>query len=246
MYIVTVFVARNVLSFALLTAATVLLTLISGISVKTVIKGIKPILYILIFTFIINVFWREGKGDPLFSFWIITVYEDGIYAAALMALRIIVLITGTSLILTYTTSPIMLTDGLEQLLYPLKAIKLPVHEFAMMMTIALRFIPTLIEETEKIMNAQSARGASFTSGSIISRAKALIPVLVPLFVSSFKRADDLAVAMECRCYRGGEGRTRMTKLSYGKVDLFIFLGAAVLLAGVILINTYTGDFIFSL
>ena len=156
-----------------------------------------------------------------------------------MVIRIIVLIMGSSLLLTYTTTPIALTDGIEQLLAPLKKIKLPVHDFAMMMTIALRFIPTLLEETDKIMNAQKARGGDFSSGSLIQRAKALVPVLVPLFVSAFRRADELAVAMECRCYRGGDGRTRMTKLKFAARDYILVILTVLFCAMIVTVNIYS-------
>lgn len=221
LYITSVFSAKNVYCFAYVAVFTAALILISKIPVKTVLKGIKPLIFIVTFTAAINIFWTKG-GEQLFKFYFIEIYSEGIMFAVLMIVRIIALLSGTSVVLTYTTSPIALTDGLEQLMNPLKKIKAPVHEFAMMMTIALRFIPTLIEETDKIMNAQKARGADFTSGSLARRAKALIPVLIPLFVSAFRRADDLAVAMECRCYRVGNKRTRMTELHYKPMD-FIFL-----------------------
>lgn len=228
LFIVAVFVANNPASFLLIGIVSLLLVIISRISLSVVIKGIKPIIFILIFTALINIFVTKGEGDPLVSFWVIEIYKEGIIRALLMAMRVIILIVGTSILLTYTTSPISLTDGLESLLSPLKKIKVPVHTFAMMMSIALRFIPTLIEETEKIMNAQKSRGADFTSGSLVQRAKALIPLLIPLFVSSFKRAEELATAMECRCYRGDVGRTKLVKLEYKGRD-FIFLAIFVIL-----------------
>ena len=228
LFIVAVFVANNPASFLLIGIVSLLLVIISRISLSVVIKGIKPIIFILIFTALINIFVTKGEGDPLVSFWVIEIYKEGIIRALLMATRVIILIVGTSILLTYTTSPISLTDGLESLLSPLKKIKVPVHTFAMMMSIALRFIPTLIEETEKIMNAQKSRGADFTSGSLVQRAKALIPLLIPLFVSSFKRAEELATAMECRCYRGDVGRTKLVKLEYKGRD-FIFLAVFVIL-----------------
>ncbi|MBP3401593.1 MAG: energy-coupling factor transporter transmembrane protein EcfT [Clostridia bacterium] len=228
LFIVAVFVANNPASFLLIGIVSLLLVIISRISLSVVIKGIKPIIFILIFTALINIFVTKGEGDPLVSFWVIEIYKEGIIRALLMATRVIILIVGTSILLTYTTSPISLTDGLESLLSPLKKIKVPVHTFAMMMSIALRFIPTLIEETEKIMNAQKSRGADFTSGSLVQRAKALIPLLIPLFVSSFKRAEELATAMECRCYRGDVGRTKLVKLEYKGRD-FVFLAVFVIL-----------------
>ena len=222
-FIVGVFMAKTPIAFLLIAISVILLVAASGISLKMIIKGIKPLIYILIFTALINIFMTKGEGDPLVSFWIIKIYTEGIIRAVFMAVRVILLIIGTSVLLTYTTSPISLTDGIESLLSPFKKIGLPVHEFAMMMTIALRFIPTLIEETEKIMNAQKSRGADFSHGSIVKRAKALIPLLVPLFVSSFKRADELATAMECRCYRGDKNRTKLVKLEYKTRDILMLL-----------------------
>lgn len=237
LYIVAVFSAKNVFCFLALALSIVILDAVSGISPKTLLRGIKPILYVLIFTVAISIFWT--KGETLLVDWgPIEIYLEGIYRALLMALRVIVLIMGTSLLLTYTTSPIVLTDGLEALLKPLKYIKVPVHSFSMMMTIALRFIPTLIEETDKIMSAQKARGADFSNGGIIKRARALIPVLVPLFVSAFKRAEELAIAMECRCYRGGDGRTKMTKLKFRFSDFVMIFLFAAFIAAIILGNRY--------
>ena len=224
LYIVTVFVANNTAAFAFLLLVTGLLIAVSRISFKVILKSVKPIIFILFFTALINLFMTGGEGEPLVSFWIIKIYTEGIVRAVFMALRVIILIVGTSLLLTYTTSPISLTDGLESLLSPLKKIKVPVHTFAMMMSIALRFIPTLVEETEKIMNAQKSRGADFSSGSLAKRAKALVPLLIPLFVSAFKRAEELATAMECRCYRGDYNRTKLVKLEMrGRDYLFLFL-----------------------
>ncbi len=238
LYVVAVFVAKNIFCFALLGLSVVFLVSVSGISAKTIIKGVKPIIFVVFFTMILNIFLTTSESEPLFQFKFITIYEDGIWRAVYMALRVIILVIGTSLFVSYTTSPIMLTDALEDLLTPLKKIKVPVHEFAMMMSIALRFVPTLIEETDKIMNAQKARGADFSNGSILKRAKALIPVLVPLFVSSFKRAEDLAMAMECRCYRGGKGRTRLVKLQFSARD-FLFMALFVsLIVCVVLMNRY--------
>ena len=230
LFIVAVFVANNPASFLLIGIATLLLVSVSRISHSVIFKGIKPILFIILFTAIINIFMTKGDGAPLVEFWVIKIYKEGIIRAILMALRVVILIVGTSVLLTYTTSPISLTDGLESLLSPLKKIKVPVHTFAMMMSIALRFIPTLVEETEKIMNAQKSRGADFTSGSLAKRAKALVPLLIPLFVSSFKRAEELATAMECRCYRGDVGRTKLVKLEYKARD-FVFLAIFAVLLG---------------
>ena len=239
LYIVASFLCKNVFSFALLALSALTLILISKIPVKIVLKSIKAIIFIMIFTAILNIFWTKGTPEELlFSWRFINVYTSGLYNALFIAVRIISMIIGTSIFLTYTTTPIQLTDGLEQLLYPLTFIKVPVHEFAMMMTIALRFIPTIIEETEKIMSAQKARGADFTNGSLTKRAKALIPVLIPLFVSAFRRAGELATAMTCRCYRGGKGRTRLNvlKLSYRDfVALFVILAFG---AGLIFLNLY--------
>lgn len=208
LYIVCSFLCKNILSFTLLAISSVLLIILGNIPLKIVLRGLRPVLIILIFTAVINVFWTSG--DVLLFEWnFIKIYLDGIYNAVFIVIRITALIIGTSMFMTYTTTPIDLTDSIEDLLSPLKKLHVPVHEFAMMMTIALRFIPTLVEETDKIMTAQKARGADFSSGSLISRAKALIPVLIPLFVSAFNRAADLATAMECRCYHGGDGRTRM-------------------------------------
>jgi len=233
LYIVSTFLCKNILSFSLLFVSAVILILLGRIPLRLVFQSLKPVIFILLFTMVLNVLWTGGEGKPLLEFWIIKVYTEGIYNAVFIMIRIISLIIGTSMLLTYTTTPIALTDAIEDLLAPLKKLRLPVHEFAMMMTIALRFIPTLIEETDKIMTAQKARGADFSSGSLIQRAKALIPVLIPLFVSAFNRASDLATAMECRCYHGGEGRTRMTvrhlKVSdFVCLAVFIALGASLI------------------
>lgn len=238
LFIVAVFVANNPAAFLLLTLSTILLVAVSRISFGVILKGVKPIVFIVLFTALLNVFMTKGEGDPLVSFWIIKIYTEGIIRAVIMALRVTLLIVGSSVLLTYTTSPISLTDGLESLLSPLKKIGVPVHTFAMMMSIALRFIPTLVEETEKIMNAQKSRGADFTSGSLVQRAKALIPLLVPLFVSSFKRAEELATAMECRCYRGDKNRTKLVKLEYRGGDflgiaLFVLLLAAIVCSAIL-------------
>ena len=232
-FIVAVFLANNPVAFLLLLLSTLWLIALSRIALSTVLRGIKPIIAILIFTAIINIFFIKGSGEPLVAFWVIEIYTEGIVKALFMALRVTLLIMGTSVLLTYTTSPISLTDGIEALLSPLKKIGVPVHVFAMMMSIALRFIPTLVEETEKIMNAQKSRGADFESGGLIKRARALIPILIPLFVSAFTRAEELATAMECRCYRGDKNRTKLIKLQYKKND-FILMGAVLLLLGAII------------
>lgn len=224
--IVGIFFANNPASFFVITLLALVLIWISRISFNVIVKGIKPILFILLFTMILNVFMTEGEGEPLVEFWIIKIYTYGIVRAIFMAWRVVLLIVITSMLLTYTTSPIALTDGLESLLSPLKKLGVPVHTFAMMMSIALRFIPTLIEETEKIMNAQKSRGADFSTGSLANRARALIPLLIPLIVSSFKRAEELATAMECRCYRGDKNRTKLVKLVMRPRDyLWFFLTA---------------------
>ena len=237
LFIASVFLAKNVYCFAAVLAVSILLVLISRISLSVVLRGIRPILIILAFTMIINMFFTTGE-TLLWQWWRITLYLEGVYRAILMMVRVVSLIVGTSVLLTYTTSPIVLTDAIESLLSPLKKIKIPVHDFAMMMTIALRFIPTLVDETEKIMNAQKARGADFNSGGLVKRAKALIPILVPLFVSSYSRAEDLAVAMECRCYRGDVGRTKFVRLSYTVKDVFFLLALVAIGAAIVLANIY--------
>ena len=227
-YIVALFMAVNWVSYALMAAFLVIVIKISTIPPKSIIRGMKPLVLILVFTGVLNLFFTTGEGEPLVDFWIFTVYAEGLQRAIFMVIRILLLISGTFL-LTYTTSPISLTDGLESLMNPLKVIKVPVHELSMMMCIALRFIPTLIEETDKIMSAQKARGADFESGSLMDKAKALVPILVPLFISAFRRADELATAMECRCYQGGEGRTKMKLLRYTLWDFRAFGVGALLI-----------------
>ncbi len=211
--------------------------LLSKIPLKLMLKSIKPIIPIIIFTSVLNIFFLDGV--VLFKIGFLKITYEGLRTSAFMIIRIIALIMGSSL-LTYTTSPITLTDAIERLLSPLKKIKLPVHELAMMMTIALRFIPTLIEETDKIMSAQKARGADMESGSLLQRAKALTPILIPLFVSAFRRAEELAVAMECRCYQGGDGRTRLRQLHSSGGDYFALGLSIVFLDIVLLINCMTG------
>ncbi len=232
-YIVALFVAVSWISYGVMFAFLALCIGLSRIPVKSILRGLKPLVLIMIFTAILNLFFSTGE-TVLVSFWGLSITLEGLVRAVFMLLRILMMITCTFL-LTYTTSPIALTDGLESLLNPLKRIKVPVHELAMMMCIALRFIPTLIEETDKIMSAQKARGADFESGKLMERVKALIPVLVPLFISAFRRADELATAMECRCYHGGEGRTKMKLLRYSRRDYLAFAVGAVLLAGIILL-----------
>ena len=233
LYIVALFVAKSWISYGVVLAFLLVSIAVSTIPPKAIVRGMKPVVVILIFTGILNLFYADG-GRTLLRIGFLTVTTEGATRAFFMMSRILMLISGTFL-MTYTTSPISLTDGLESLLGPLKKLRLPVHELSMMMCIALRFIPTLIEETDKIMNAQKARGADFESGSIIDRAKALIPVLVPLFIGAFRRADELATAMECRCYRGGEGRTKMKLLRYNRNDFCAFGCLAALVAVVALL-----------
>lgn len=214
--IVAIFMARTAESYIVVSLFTFLVMLISKVPIKTYIKSLKPILYIIVFTALLNMFLTNGEDLPIFGYSVgITV--EGVILAVKMAVRLILLIIGSSA-LTYTTSPMALTDGIEKLLKPLSKIGFPTHELSMMMSIAIKFIPTLIEETDKIIKAQQARGASFDTGSIFKRAKALIPMLVPLFISAFRRADDLAVAMESRCYMGGDGRTRMKEIKFTHKD----------------------------
>ena len=236
-YIVALFLATSWVSYALMAAFLLIVIKISTIPPKSIVKGMKPLVLILVFTGVLNIFFTAGEGKPLVDFWIFTIYTEGIVRAFFMVIRILMLIAGTFL-LTYTTSPLSLTDGLESLMGPLKKIGVPVHELSMMMCIALRFIPTLIEETDKIMCAQKARGADFESGSLMDKAKALIPILVPLFISAFRRADELATAMECRCYQGGDGRTKMKLLRYRRWDFQTFGVGIVLIAAVCVLRSF--------
>ncbi len=235
-YIVALFTAGSWLSYGVMLAFLGVVIAISRIPLKSVVSGMKPLVMILIFTGVLNLFFTDGETE-LVHFWIITITLEGVVRAVFMVARILMLIAGT-FPLTYTTSPIALTDGLESLLSPLKKLRLPVHELAMMMCIALRFIPTLIEETDKIMSAQKARGADFESGKLMERVKALVPILVPLFISAFRRADELATAMECRCYQGGDGRTKMKLLRYKLRDIQTFGVGALLLALVITLVSF--------
>lgn len=241
LYIVCSFLCKNLLSFALLALSAIVLILCGRVPIRIVLRGLRPVLIILAFTAFLNIFWTKGE-HLLFAWKFIAIYAEGLYAAAFMMVRIATLIIGTGMLLTYTTTPIALTDALEDLLSPLKKIKVPVHEFAMMMTIALRFVPTLVDETDRIMSAQKARGADFLSGSLINRVKALLPILVPLFVSSFRRADELATAMECRCYHGGEGRTKMTVTKMGASDIFALLLIVVFGAAIVLVNIFAAKY----
>ncbi len=242
-YIVAAFLCKNTLSFALLLLSALALVLLSRIPLRIVMRSIRALIFIMIFTAVINVFWiADATSEPIFEWQFIKIYEKGLYHAVFIVLRILCMVIGTSIFLTYTTSPIALTDAIESLLYPLTLLKLNVHTFAMMMTIALRFIPTIMEETEKIMAAQKARGADFTTGSLAARARALVPIIVPLFASAFRRADELATAMECRCYHGGKGRTKLRILHFRVRDAVALLGVAVLIAGIVLVNIYGARF----
>ena len=216
-YVVVLFMSTNIPGLVLSGAVVLAMYKVSGIPLKMLKKSIKPLMPLIFFTVVLNLFFITGE-TPLFTVWKISIYPEAVMFCLVMICRIVFLISGTSL-LTYTTSTIALTDGLEALMKPLNKIHFPVHEMAMMMTIALRFIPTLIEETDKIMNAQKSRGALLDSGSFMDRVKALVPILVPLFISAFRRAEELATAMECRCYHGGEGRTRLRQLKITQADI---------------------------
>ena len=233
LYIIALFNTKGWVSNGLILVLTLVCMRIADIRLSNIFKGLKPMLFIIILTALLNLFYTGGT--PIREGWIIT--WEGLDRAVKMILRITLLITGTFL-LTYTTSPMALTDGLELLLNPLKKLKVPVHALTLMMSMALRFIPTLIEETDKIMSAQRARGADFETGNLIQRAKALLPILVPLFVSAFRRADELAVAMESRCYHGGEGRTRMKQLHYTGIDAAALVLGAVVTAGIFVLKHY--------
>lgn len=219
MYMTAVFLIKSYTAYAAACLFILSVVFVSGITFKYVFKGLKPIFIIIVFTAIINILFTGGQ--PVFSAGFLHITREGITIAVQVVLRLTLLIVGASL-LTFTTTPLALTDGIEKIFNPFKKLGAPVHEIAMMMVIALKFIPILLEETDKIMKAQASRGADFESGNILARAKSFVPVLVPLFISAFKRADDLAIAMEARCYRGGEGRTRIRKLRFGRVDLYVF------------------------
>ena len=235
LYIIALFCAKNLLSYALLAAVLAACVRVSRVGLRALVRGLKPVLFIIVFTGILNLFFTPGDRYVL-EWGFLRVSDTGLRNAVFMVLRIMLLIMGTFL-MTYTTSPISLTDGLERLLNWMKKLRVPVHELAMMMSIALRFIPTLIEETDKIMSAQKARGADFESGGLIQKAKALIPILVPLFISAFRRADELATAMECRCYHGGEGRTKLHVLRYQARDYIALTGGVMILAVVIVLRS---------
>lgn len=234
-YIVALFIAKSIASYGVCLLALILFVSLAKIRLSALLKGLKPLLFVIILTAVLNIFYTPGT--VLVKWWIFRITKEGLIKAGFMALRIVLLVMGTFM-LTYTTSPIMLTYGLEQLLGPLKKLHVPVHELAMMMSMALRLIPTLIEETDKIMSAQKARGAEFDTGNLIQKAKALLPILIPLFVSSFRRADELAVAMESRCYHGGEGRTRLRNLKLEARDAGAFLLTALMLGGVITLSVF--------
>ena len=229
-YIVAIFLCKALVSYGLALVVLLLLIAISRVQPKVFLKGMKPVIFIVICTALLNLFYTSGT--VLWSFGILKITEEGIWKAGFMVLRILMLIACT-LLLTYTTSHILLTDGLERLLRPLKKVRFPVHELSMMMSIALRFIPTLIQETDKIISAQKARGANFDDGNLFQRAKAMVPLLVPLFVSSFRRADELATAMECRCYHGGQGRTKLHQLHYHSRDAVAVICCVILFSGVV-------------
>ena len=236
LYIVALFCAQGILTYAIMGLCLALCVRISKVGVKQLVKGLKPVLFIILFTGILNLFFTPGERY-LVEWGFLRISDTGLKNAIFMVLRIMLLIMGTFL-MTYTTSPISLTDGLERLLGGLKKVHVPVHELAMMMSIALRFIPTLIEETDKIMCAQRARGADFDSGNLIQKAKAMIPILVPLFISAFRRADELATAMECRCYHGGEGRTKLHVLKYESRDYVALVLGVLVLAAVIVLRRF--------
>lgn len=236
LYIVCTFLCKNALCFAVLVLSALALIALSKIPIRLVLRTLRPLIFILLFTSAINIFWTRGERLLTPESWWIHIYAEGLWNALFMLLRITVLLASTGIFLSFTTTPIALTDALEQLFSPLKKIKVPVHEVAMMTTIALRFIPTLTEETEKIMNAQKARGADFQSGGLIKRAKALLPVFIPLLSSAFKRADELANAMDCRCYHGGEGRTRLKILHFRASDVVAMLLVTAFGVGIFFLN----------
>lgn len=235
-FLVSLFVQNSLLGYVIATVFLGTVIRMSKVPLKFILKGLKPIMILLMFTVVMNLFLTRG-GETLVHFWIFTVTEGGLRTSIFMAVRLMYLVAGSS-IMTFTTSPNGLTDGMEKLLHPLNKINVPVHEVAMMMSIALRFIPILLEETDKIMKAQIARGADFESGNIIQRAKAMIPILVPLFVSAFRRANDLAMAMEARCYHGGEGRTKMKPLKYKKRDVTAYIVTLIYFSAIFVIGRY--------
>ncbi len=236
-YLVFVIVANSELAAAVSLMFTAFLIAVSGVRFRILIKSVKPLVFILIFTALINLFFTKGESEPLVAWKFINIYKEGIRSAIMMLLRLLSLVLGTSVLISFTTSPLELTDAIESLLSPLKKIKVPIHEFAMMMSIALRFIPTLIEETNKIISAQKSRCADFESGNLLKRLKALVPILIPLFVSAIRRAEELADAMECRCYNGGEGRTKLKVMSSRPADYVFLLAVTALTVSIFFLNT---------
>ena len=237
LFIAAIFLCKGLVSYGITLLILIMMICISKVQPRVFLKGMKPVVFIVVCTAILNLFYTSGT--VLWSWGILKITEEGIWKAGFMVLRILMLIACT-LLLTYTTSPILLTDGLEKLLRPLKKLHFPVHELSMMMSIALRFIPTLIQETDKIISAQKARGADFDSGNLIQKAKALIPILIPLFISSFRRAEELAIAMECRCYHGDEGRTSLRQLRYAGRDYGLIVFSIALCAGIVVLRVVFG------
>ncbi|MBR5779045.1 MAG: energy-coupling factor transporter transmembrane protein EcfT [Clostridia bacterium] len=238
-YLILVLVASTELAAAVSLMFTVFLIAVSGVKLRILLKSVKPLVFVLIFTALINLFFTTGESEPLVDWKFITIYKEGIRSAVMMLLRLLSLVLGSSVLISLTTSPLELTDAIESVLSPLKLIRVPVHEFAMMMSIALRFIPTLIEETNKIISAQKARCADFESGNILRRVKALVPILIPLFVSAVRRAEELADAMECRCYHGGEGRTKLKVMKACARDYIFFTFTTLITVGIFFINNIT-------
>lgn len=236
-YLVFVIVANSELAAAASLMFTAFLIAVSGVRFRILIKSVKPLVFILVFTALINLFFTTGDSEPLLAWKFINIYEEGIRSAVMMLLRLLSLVLGTSVLISFTTSPLELTDAIESLLSPLKKIKVPIHEFAMMMSIALRFIPTLIEETNKIISAQKSRCADFESGNLLKRLKALVPILIPLFVSAIRRAEELADAMECRCYNGGEGRTKLKVMKSRPADYVFLFAVTALTVAIFFLNT---------
>ena len=237
LFIAAIFLCKGLVSYGITLLILLMMIGISKVQPRVFLKGMKPVVFIVVCTAILNLFYTSGT--VLWSWGILKITEEGIWKAGFMVLRILMLIACT-LLLTYTTSPILLTDGLEKLLRPLKKLHFPVHELSMMMSIALRFIPTLIQETDKIISAQKARGADFDSGNLIQKAKALIPILIPLFISSFRRAEELAIAMECRCYHGDDGRTSLRQLRYAGRDYGLIVFSIALCAGIVVLRVVFG------
>ena len=245
-YIVIVLLANSAYAVGLGLLLTAFLMVFSGVKIRLLLKSVKPLIFVLVFTCLINLFLTRGSGAPLVDWSFIKIYKEGIRNAIAMLIRLLSLVLGTSVLISFTTSPLELTDALESLLSPLKKIKVPVHEFAMMMSIALRFIPTLIEETNKIISAQKARCADFDSGNIFKKLKAMVPILIPLFVSAVRRAEELADAMECRCYHGGKGRTKLNVMHAKLRDYIFLLAVTAIIAGVVVLNRYDASFIKNL